>query len=542
MKKNKTLPKEKPNVAYFCMEYGLHDDFKMYAGGLGILAGDYMKGAKDFNFPIVGIGLLWKQGYTDQRVDENGKVYDTFHNYNYNFLQDTGVKVPVTVRGEEIICKVWKSEQWGTVPLYLLDTDIPENSDRWITGQLYGWFGEERVAQEIVLGIGGVRALRALNIDVDVYHFNEGHALFAGFELMREKREKGKSFEKAWEKTQKEVVFTTHTPIVQGNESHPIDRLMYMSANNGMTEKELKKLGGSPFNMTVGALRLSRISNGVAQLHGDTSNKMWKHIKGRSEIIAITNAIHLGTWVDQKMIDAAKAGAGIWEQHMANKRDLVKFVAERTGVKLDAEKLIVGFSRRAAPYKRSDLIFSRPEIIEPLLKDQKLQIIFSGKAHPLDDMGKGIVENLVAMSKKYPNSVVFLQNYGMTIGAALTRGSAVWLNNPRRPLEASGTSGMKASMNGVLNCSILDGWWPEACNHGVNGWQFGDGFESDDDAVLDQHDTDALYDVLVNQVVPTYYENHEKWVEMMRESILSTKDYFNVKRMLQEYNDLMYVK
>lgn len=530
-----------PKVAYFCMEYGLHNDFKMYAGGLGILAGDYMKGAKDFNYPMVGIGILWKQGYTDQRIDEEGKAYDTYHNYEYDFLEDTGVKVPVTIRGEEILCKVWKTENWGTVPMYLLDTDIPENGDRWITGQLYGWFGEERVAQEIVLGIGGVRALRELGIEVDVYHFNEGHALFAGFELMREKRKAGATFKDAWTSTKEEVVFTTHTPIVQGNESHPIERLMYMSANLNMTEDELEEMGGSPFNMTVGALHLSRMSNGVAQLHGETANKMWKHIKNRSEIIAITNAIHLGTWVDEKMIEAGATGKNIWETHMANKRALVDYVKAKNGVQLDAEKLLIGFSRRAAPYKRSDFIFSKPEIIEPLLKDQKLQIIFSGKAHPLDDNGKGIVENLVAMSKKYPNSVVFLENYGMEIGTMLTRGSDVWLNNPRRPLEASGTSGMKAAMNGVLNFSILDGWWPEACNHGVNGWQFGDGFESDNETELDKHDLDALYDVLMNELVPTYYDNPDKWVAMMRESINSTKDYFNVKRMLEEYYELMYI-
>lgn len=531
-----------PKVAYFCMEYGLHQDFKMYAGGLGILAGDYMKGAKDFNYPMVGIGILWKQGYTDQRIDEQGKAYDTYHNYKYNFLEDTGVMVPVTIRGEEIKCKVWKTTNWGTVPMYLLDTDIPENGDRWITGQLYGWFGEERVAQEIVLGIGGVRALRALNIDVDVYHFNEGHALFAGFELMREKRSSGMTFKQAWAATKEEVVFTTHTPILQGNESHPIERLMYMSANLGMSEAELEEMGGTPFNMTVGALRLSRISNGVAQLHGKTSNKMWKHIDNRSQIIAITNAIHLPTWVDDQMIKSAVKGINIWERHMENKKALVAYVKEKTGQQLDADKLLIGFSRRAAPYKRSDLIFTKPEVIEPYLKDQRIQIIFSGKAHPLDDTGKGIVENLVAMSKKYPNSVVFLENYGMEIGAMLTRGSDVWLNNPRRPLEASGTSGMKASMNGVLNCSILDGWWPEACDHGVNGWQFGDGFESADDAVLDKHDLDAMYEVILNQVVPTYYENKPKWVEMMRASILSTKDEFNVKRMLEEYYRRMYIR
>jgi glycogen phosphorylase len=538
-----------PKVAYFCMEYALDASMRTYAGGLGILAGDYIKGAKDHNYPMVGIGIKWKQGYTDQLIGKDDRPYDSFHNYEYDHLKDTGVKVTVKIRQRDVVCKVWEVTEFGVNPLYLLDTDIPENEDTWITGQLYGWFGEERIAQEMVLGIGGVRALRALGIETDVYHFNEGHALFAGFELIREKLECGFSFDEALAATRDEVVFTTHTPIIQGNESHPLDRIMYMGANNSLTIEQLVRLGGAPFNMTVGALRMSRISNGVAQLHKETSNKMWKHIEGRSEIIGITNAIHLPTWVDSEMIKAAEAYDGsdesketLWDNHMKNKRALIDFVYERNGVKLDADALLIGFSRRAAPYKRSNLIFTKPEIIEPLLKEGKLQIVFSGKAHPLDDNGKKIVENIVKISRQYPNSVVFLENYDMTIGAALTRGSDVWLNNPRRPLEASGTSGMKASMNGVLNCSILDGWWPEACDHGINGWQFGDGFESEDEAVLDAHDLEALYKVLLEEVVPMYYNDRNKWVEMMKNSILSTKDSFAVARMLDEYYTRMYIK
>lgn len=530
-----------PHVAYFCMEYGLQNDFKAYAGGLGILAGDYMKGAKDYEYPIVGIGIKWKQGYTDQMIDENGQPYDTYHNYDYSdIMEDTGVTVNVTIRRRNVACKVWKLTKFGNADLYLLDTDIPGNEDTWISGQLYGWFGEERIAQEMVLGIGGVRALRLLGIPIDIYHFNEGHALFAGFELMREKIEAGATFDQAWEASRKEIVFTTHTPVVQGNESHTIDRLLYMGANLGMTAGQLRKLGGDPFNMTVGALRLSKKSNAVAQLHGETANEMWKKVKGRSEIVAITNAIHIPTWVDENMIKVAESGGDLWAQHYLNKKKLVDFVKERTGQKLNVDNLIIGFSRRAVPYKRSDLIFSKPEIIDPLLKKGKIQIVFSGRAHPLDDTGKAIAANLVAMSKKYPNAVVFLENYDMNIGAALTRGSDVWLNNPRRPMEASGTSGMKAAMNGVLNLSILDGWWPEACQDGINGWQFGDGFESDDETLLDNHDREALYKVLLEKVLPTYYDNHDKWVEMMRASILSTKDYFGVKRMLEEYYEELY--
>jgi glycogen phosphorylase len=551
-KKTKTLPR----TAYFCMEYGLESDFKIYAGGLGILAGDYMKGAKDHDFPIVGIGIKWKQGYGDQMIGENGQPFDAYRNRQYDFLKDTGVTVDVEIRGRNVACKVWLADTFGNAPLYLLDTDLPENGDAWITGQLYGWFGEERIAQEMVLGIGGVRALRALGIDVDVYHFNEGHALFAGFELLREEMETGKKkkkkkktgFKKALKKVREKIVFTTHTPVVQGNESHPIDRITYMGANLHLTAKQLEKLGGDPdsyrdFNMTVGALRLSRKSNAVAQLHGETANKMWEHVDGRSEIVAITNGIHVPTWVDPAMLKAAgKKSGDLWTPHQGNKKALISLIQQRTGVKLNPNKLLIGFSRRAVAYKRSDLIFRDPKIIGPLLKTQTVQIVFSGKAHPLDDGGKAIVANLVAMSKKYPKSVVFLADYDMTIGAALTRGSDVWLNNPVRPKEASGTSGMKASMNGVLNFSILDGWWPEACNHGVNGWQFGDAFESEDPTIQDIHDLKELYKVLTQEVIPTYYDNRKKWEDMMRQSILSTLDQFSVKRMLEEYYDLLYKK
>jgi starch phosphorylase len=534
------MTQKQPRVAYFCMEYGLDNRFKAYAGGLGILAGDYLKGAKDYGYPIVGIGIKWKQGYTDQLIGPDGQPYDTYHNYQYEFLEDTGVTVSVEIRKREVKCKVWKLDCFGNAPLYLLDTDVPGNEDAWITGQLYGWFGEERIAQELVLGVGGVRALRELGIEVDVYHFNEGHALFAGFELLREKMEAGKTYEEALEASRKEIVFTTHTPVVQGNESHYIDRLEYMGADMGLTREQLVELGGDPFNMTVGALRLSRKSNAVAKLHGETANDMWDHVEDRSDIVAITNAIHLPTWVDSEMLRAAEQGGDLWAPHMKNKRALVQFVKNRTGVALDENNLIIGFSRRAVPYKRSDLIFSEPELIDPLLKERKVQIIFSGRAHPLDDKGKEIAANLVAMSKKYEGAVVFLENYDMEIGAALTRGSDVWLNNPRRPKEASGTSGMKAAMNGALNLSILDGWWPEACRHGINGWQFGDGFEHEDEDVLDAHDRKALYKVLLEEVLPTYYDNRPKWLEMMRASILDTKDYFGVKRMLEEYYELLY--
>ena len=531
-----------PKVAYFCMEYGLDPSFHIYAGGLGILAGDYLKAAKEYDMPVIGVGIRWRQGYTHQEIGQDLKPYDIFHDYEYGFLKDTGVKVTVQVQNRQVVCKVWKVDAFGNAPLYLLDTYLPENEDSWITGQLYGRMGEERIAQEIVLGIGGVKALKAMGIQPDVYHFNEGHAVLAGFELIRQNMAAGMSFDKALEAARDKIVFTTHTPVIEGNESHPLNQMMYMGANNTLSYEQLYAIGGSPFNMTVAALRLSRISNAVSQLHCQTANNMWKHVSNRSEIIGITNGIHIPTWVDNNMLLAAEGHGDLWECHMINKMKLIRFIKEKTGVILDPDVLLIGFGRRATAYKRHDLIFRDPNIIFPLLRDKKLQIVFSGKAHPLDNVGKEIIANIVKISKQFPESVVFLENYDMNIGRLLTRGADVWLNNPRRPMEACGTSGMKAAMNGVLNLSILDGWWAEACEHGVNGWQFGDGFTHPSPAIQDSHDSKALYQVLLNEVMPTYYHNRQKWIDMMRNSILSTKDRFNIKRMMDEYFSRMYLK
>lgn len=533
---------KKPMTAYFCMEYGLDSRLKFYAGGLGILAGDYLKGARDNNLPMIAIGLKWKQGYTDQYVNEDGSVYNSYLNREYDTLEDTGILIPVKIRENQVMCKVWKTEAYGNVTLYLLDTDIPENKDQWITGQLYGWFAEERVAQEMVLGIGGIRLLRHLKQKIDVYHFNEGHAVLAGLELIREKMDSGSSFDSAVEKTRQEIVFTTHTPIKQGNEEHSLELLRYMGAHLGLSIEQMNRIGNTPFNMTVAALRLSRFSNGVAQLHGVTARKMWKDVDGASEIIGITNGIHVPTWVDSKIQKSVKTPSGLWKRHMELKNELIQYVFDKTGARLKKDVLLLGFTRRAAPYKRSDLIFRTGSRVMKAFQAGKIQIVFSGKAHPLDDEGKRIVENLVRMSREMPDQVVFLENYDMEIGAKVTRGVDVWLNNPRRPLEACGTSGMKASMNGVLNLSVLDGWWPEACDHGVNGWAIGDEKVPKTIKSQDEKDAKALAKVLLNEVMPVYYEDREKWIQMMQRSIVTTTKAFSVDRMLKEYYDLMYHK
>ncbi len=529
---------KRPSVAYFCMEYGLDPSFKIYSGGLGILAGDILKAAHDLEMPMVGVGILWRQGYNRQVIHENGRPMDCFPEYRYDFLKDTGVEVSVEIRGREVRAKVWLCDCFGNVPLYLLDTNLPDNNDSLLTGQLYGWFNEERIAQEMILGIGGIRALEALHMKPDLYHFNDSHPAFAGLELIRREMEKdGITFQEARESVRRSIVFTTHTPVEAGNEVHSHDLLQYMGAYNGLDKEDIIDLGGDPFNMTVASLRMSYMANGVAQLHGETARKMWAKVEDAAPILAITNGVHNGTWQDAQVYSAYREEGDLMAAHGEAKRKMIDEIERRNGVRLKEDVLTIGFARRAAPYKRGNLIFGRMEVVEPLLKEGKLQIIFSGKAHPNDLTGKDIVAEYYAMSQKYPESIVFVQDYDMTVGALLTRGCDVWLNNPRRPMEASGTSGMKAAMNGVLNLSVLDGWWPEGCEHGVNGWQIGDGYEGEDQ---DELDRESLYKVLLTEVIPTYYEDKEKWAKMMRASISMATDRFSAARMVHEYYDLMY--
>lgn len=529
---------QKPKVAYFCMEFGLHEDLKIYSGGLGILAGDILKAAKDANDPMVGVGILWRQGYTSQHIDENGKVFDSYHEYSYDFLKDTGVTVSVKIKDEDVKAKVFLCEQYGNVPLYLLDTNIPDNPGWYLTGQLYGWFNEERIGQEMILSIGGIKALKALGINVDVYHFNDSHPVFAGIELIREKMEEsGASFDDALKEVKKHIVFTTHTPVVAGNEVHKHKLLWYMGAYDGLTKEQMIELGGDPFSMTAAGLRLSKKANAVAKLHGETAREMWKDIPGGKEIIAITNGVHNKTWQDESIVDAKDNNENLWNAHMALKRAMIAEIKTRTGVKLDENIMTIGFARRAAPYKRSDLIFRNKELITDIIKNRKLQIVFSGKAHPNDMTGKKIITNLVAISKEYPDSVVFIEDYDIKVGKMLTRGCDIWLNNPIRPMEASGTSGMKAAMNGVLNFSVLDGWWPEGCEHGINGWQIGGGYQGGNS---DEVDSQSLYKVLREEIIPTYYDDRAKWVDMMKKSIEMASYNFSAQRMVKEYYELMY--
>lgn len=526
------------------MEYGLHEELPIYAGGLGVLAGDYIKAAKDVNAPMVAIGILWRQDYTHQYIGEDNRPYDQYPNQDYDFIKDTGVTVTVRVRGADVTCKVRLVEQYGNIPLYLLDTNFSGSEHGWMTEKLYGGVSQDRIAQEIILGIGGVRALRALGIDVDVYHFNEGHAVFAGFELIREKMtQEHLSFEEALNATKKEVVFTTHTPVEAGNEVHEHSLLQHMEAYNGLTYEQLQKIGGDPFNMTVAALSMSSIANAVSKCHGHTAREMWRHVGQKAPIISITNGVHRNTWQDSKIREAFEKGTDLWKPHMENKLRLVDYIEKHCNSKLDPNKIIVGFARRAAPYKRSDLIFRDTQTIDSLLKDQTLQLVFSGKAHPNDGIGKDIIKHLVDIDKKYGASVVFIENYNMEVARLMVRGCDVWLNNPKRPLEASGTSGMKAAMNGVLNLSVVDGWVAEGPQHGISGWLLDEYCKLPiNEKNQDEQDLKALNQILINEVIPTYYDHHDRWVDMMRASIDMCHWQFSSHRMLREYYDIMYQK
>ncbi|MBO8127398.1 MAG: alpha-glucan family phosphorylase [Firmicutes bacterium] len=527
-----------PRVAYFCMEYALHESLPIYAGGLGVLAGDILKSAKDLELPLIGVGILWREGYTKQHIGPDNWPYDEFPAIYTSSLQDTGVQVQVQVYDRMVPVRIWKTQAFGNVALYLLNTDVPGSDFGWITRRLYGGSAHDRIAQEIVLGIGGVRALRALDLDIQIYHFNEGHAVLAGLELIREKINRGLSFEEAWRHTRDEVVFTTHTPVMAGNESHSHDLLQQLGAYNGLTYREMSTVGGDPFSMTVAGLRLARLANAVSKQHGLTARAMWQDIAERAPILSITNGVHQRTWQNEDIKKAYEEKCDLWPAHQRVKKQLLFEITKRTGKTLDPEKLLIGFARRATPYKRSNLIFSRPEIISPLLEEGHIQLVFSGKAHPQDEAGKNLVSELIRMTQTYPQSVVFLENYDLELGRLLTSGCDLWLNTPQRPLEASGTSGMKAALNGVLNLSVLDGWWPEGCLHGVNGWQFGDGYEGPDQ---EQRDLLSLYKTLLTEVIPTYYRDRPRWQRMMRASIEMAVCTFTAARMLKEYYNLMYL-
>ncbi|MBJ94832.1 MAG: alpha-glucan phosphorylase [Rickettsiales bacterium] len=526
-------------VAYFCMEYGLDPALTIYSGGLGVLAGDILKANYDQGRDLVAVGILWDEGYTRQRIGEDGQPRDDYEKTDRSRLEPVAAELSVTLRGEEVPLRAWLMRAYGNAPLFLLEPVRDEHRARY-TARLYGGNDDDRVAQELILGVGGVRLLRALGQKVGLFHFNEGHALFAAFELLRERVMSGESLSQAREAVRQNIVFTTHTPVPAGNEVHPIERLLEQGAGLGVFSfDDIASLGGSPFEMTRAAIELSRKANAVAELHGRTARSMWASVAGGSEILSITNGVHMPTWQDPELSRlAGEAGDEAFQaRHQQLKDELVAELERRTGARLDATRLIVGFSRRAATYKRATMVLRDLEWLTPLFAGQRIQFVFSAKAHPRDAGGKAIVAELAAVARTHPNNVVFVEDYDMEIGAMLTRGCDVWLNTPRRPKEASGTSGMKAAANGLLNVSILDGWWDEGCEHGLNGWQFGDGYEGEGQ---DEHDYHALKQLLVSEVLPTFYDDRARWVKMMRAAVRTAETRFSAARMVSRYHDELY--
>jgi glycogen phosphorylase len=608
-----------PLVAYFSAEFGITESLAIFSGGLGVLAGDHLKAASDLGVPLVGVGLLYQQGYFHQYLDESGWQRERYADQDFSVLpltleQRDGRPVQVTVPhpGRSVHVRVWRA-QVGRVPLYLLDTNIPDNTpeDRDITDQLYGGDLETRIRQEIVLGIGGVRALAALGIDAPVCHMNEGHSAFAALERARRNMAAhGTSFRAACEANAAGTVFTTHTPVPAGHDKFPaelVDRYLGEYADDlGIPRHEFIDMGragsdsAEPFNMTVLALRTAGATNGVSRLHGDVSRRMWQVLwpgvpEDEVPIGSITNGVHLASWVSQDMVQLYDRYLGprwredpgdqriwsradripadeLWRTHERRRERLIDFVRRRVREQLsrrgaaeyelrrasellDPEALTIGFARRFATYKRALLLFRDPDRLARIMDaaNRPVQIIIAGKAHPRDDAGKMLIQRIVELSREEPFSrhVVFIEDYETAVARYLVQGCDVWLNTPRPPLEASGTSGMKAAANGVLNLSTLDGWWVEAWNalggrRGVGGWAVGSGESQLEHEEHDRLEAAALYALLEHEVVPAFYERGtdrlpRRWVDWMRQSIARLCPVFNMARVVQDYTTQYYV-
>lgn len=597
-------------VCYMSFEFGLNAVLPLYAGGLGVLAGDHLKEASDLGVPMVGVGFLYLLGYFSQRITEDGWQEADYVPLNFDELPITRVmgkdRKPLIISFEaghrEYRFQLWKA-QVGRVPLYLIDTNLPENpqSVRALTMRLYNPDPETRIAQEILLGVGGVKAIRALGIDPAVWHMNEGHPAFSTLERARELvQDDGLTFAEAQSRIRETTVFTTHTPVPAGNDQFAvwqIDRQLNGIWNDlGLTREEFMAtaLHEGSFGMTVLALRMAGRANGVSKLHGHVANDMWKWMfPGRAAgspapIGYITNGIHAPTWIARRMKLVFNEYLGsdwlnhvdepelwdkareipdheLWEAHKHYKRRLVNFMLERardkwithqqhpvqtiaSGVMLDPNMLTIGFARRFPTYKRATLILRDVNRLLRLVTDpaRPVQIIYAGKSHPNDEPGKRLIQDLYRMIKNADSAgrLVFIENYDMTVARFLVQGVDVWMNTPRRPYEASGTSGMKAALNGALNFSVLDGWWPEAYN-GKNGWAIGTEQDYDDPEEQDASDVESLYSTLENEIIPTYYDQDDlgtphNWIEMMKESIATAGQAFTTRRMLKQYVQEMY--
>ncbi len=604
-------PRTTPVIAYFSAEYGLHHSLPFYAGGLGFLAGDYLKECSDLNIPLVAVGFMYPEGYVSQRVSDDGWQENIQFKLDREaasisrVIDDAGLPLVVQVPIIEppIYVAVWLVSV-GRVPLYLLDTDIDENDpwNRGICARLYGGDLEQRLRQGIVLGIGGAEVLQVLGIEHAVVHLNEGHAAFSLLERVRQQLLQSLSLDEALRKVRETTVFTTHTPVPAGHDIFPFPLIeKYFSRfldSLGLERETFLQLGThtdnpSGFNMTAFALRIAKYKNGVSQRHGEVANRMWQTLRrdtltADGHIEAITNGIHVPTWLEPKMVllfnkylpqdwlerhdDPALwehiddlPDEELWKTYVWMKMKLLNVIRERArqrwsvdqvnpsmviagGSMLDPSVLTLGFARRFATYKRADLIFLDSERLKTMLKNRwkPLQIIFAGKAHPDDHPGKLILQKIVNIAKDpaFAGRVAFVEDYGEQFAQYLVHGVDVWLNNPIPPMEASGTSGMKASLNGVPNLSILDGWWLEGFN-GENGWAFGG--EQPTEGDRSPADAEALYRLLEEQIIPLYYDTAEDgtphgWVKVMKNAIKQTGSYFSARRMVKEYVQKFYAK
>ncbi len=597
-------------AAYFSAEFGLHESHPIYSGGLGLLAGDHCKSSSDLGVPLVAVGLLYRQGYFTQRINREGWQEAEYPVQNYYempmkpVMADSGEELTVSVDlpGRRVGIRIWRV-QVGRVRLYLLDTDLPGNSreDRAITAQLYGGCRDMRISQEIVLGIGGVRALRAMGVNPRAWQVNEGHAAFLCLERIREKVARGTRPNVAVEAVKSNTLFTTHTPVPAGHDLFSVEMIDYYFGHYypqlGMTREEFICLGldeeRRAFNMTVLALNLSDFRNGVSELHARVSRRLFRRIYGgvREEEVPIsyvTNGVHTETWMSPLIKDLMARYAGqdwnmnlgdpamwekvesipdevLWSAHLQLKRELITFARERLRMQrlrnfetrsrvdevdayLDPNALIICFARRFATYKRAVLLFSDLDRLASLVNDPRrpVGVIFAGKAHPADRPGQEMIRRVVEISNLDPfrGKIVFLENYDINIARYLVRGADVWLNNPRRPQEASGTSGMKAAINGVVNFSVLDGWWAEAYN-GKNGFAIGGERDYPAEDLQDRDDVLSLYSVLENDILPLFFDREGgipvRWVAYMKNSIKTVALRYSTHRMVKEYTEKFYI-
>ncbi|HEX6788267.1 MAG TPA: alpha-glucan family phosphorylase [Gaiellaceae bacterium] len=565
------------SVAYFSTEFGLDESLPIYSGGLGILAGDHLKSASDLGIPLVAVGLFYREGYFRQQLDESDWQGERYPDNDPSMLPMIAENARVTVELADddtvltpVHACVWRV-QVGRIPLYLLDTDIDENPEwaRRITDRLYGGDRRHRLRQELVLGIGGVRALRALGLDPAVFHMNEGHSAFLQLERLRELVEDtGLARDAAVERLRASTVFTTHTPVPAGNEIFDAwlveQNVAALVQRCGYAWDDFAALGrtgaSEAFGLTPFALRTSSYANGVSALHGEVSREMWHGLWPERSIDdvpigSVTNGVHARSWIadeldrllgteeDTAIPDFARAyelsDDDLWRAHTDAKSRLLAMLPDG----FDPDALTIGFARRFATYKRADLIYSDADRLIRLLTDSErpIQIVLAGKAHPADEGGKALIQKLARFvhEERSAGRVAFIEDYEISVARLLVQGVDVWLNNPRRPLEASGTSGMKAALNGVVNCSILDGWWVEGYSTDT-GFAIGGNWIAADDAAQDAADASALYDVLEREVIPAYYDR-SRWLDLMRNSIAQLGARFNTNRMLIEYVETMYI-